>query len=146
MKGAIMTEFVFNLLESIGFHHPIHPVVTHLPMGMIMGGLLFGMASYFLKKPELARTALYCSVLALIGVFPTVLFGYMDWQHSYEGEWMFLIKLKMVLAAVLVGLLAACVKVNSKNDSVTTAGLTLYILCMLTAIGLGYSGGELLFG
>jgi uncharacterized membrane protein len=141
-----MTQFVFSLLESIGFHHPIHPIAAHLPMGMIMGLFLFGVASYFLSKPELAKTAHHCAILALIGVFPTILFGYMDWQHSYNGEWLLPIKIKMTLAIVLLILLLASVAVGSKEKSISVKRLGLYVLCMMTATGLGFFGGQLIFG
>jgi uncharacterized membrane protein len=146
MEGIIMTEFVFSLLESIGFHHPLHPVVAHLPMGMIMGMFLFGLASYFLQKPELAKTAYHCSVLALIGVFPTILFGYMDWQHSYNGEWLFPIKIKIFFAVILLILLTLSVKIGFNEKRMSTQRLILYILCMGTATGLGFFGGKLIFG
>lgn len=32
-----MTELVFKLLEIVGFTHPLHPALTHIPMGMVMG-------------------------------------------------------------------------------------------------------------
>ena len=141
-----MTEFVFKTLTSFGFNHPLHPIATHLPMGMIMGLFLFGLASYFLKKPELAKTAYHCSILGFLGVFPTILFGYMDWQHTYEGEWLLLIKIKIVLAIVLTVLLAACIVIGSKENKLSTKRLVLYILCMITATGLGYCGGQLIYG
>lgn len=141
-----MTEFVFSLLESIGFQHPIHPAITHLPMGMVMGGFLFGLAAYFFNRPELSKTAWHCSVLALLGVFPTILAGYMDWQHTLEGEWEKLIIIKMVLAFILTVLLAISVKINAKTDSVSLGSLIIYGLCLLTGIGLGFTGGELMYG
>lgn len=141
-----MTEFVFNFLESIGFYHPIHPAITHLPMGMVMGGFLFGLAGFVLKRPDLARTAWYCAVLALIGFFPTVLAGYMDWQHTYDGEWINLIKIKMGLAALLFVLLSVAVKINAETDHVSIGGLIIYALCLFTGIGLGFTGGQLMYG
>lgn len=141
-----MTDFVFSILESIGFQHPIHPAITHLPMGMVMGAFLFGLASFFLNRPELTKTAWHCAILALIGVFPTILAGYMDWQHTYEGEWLNLIKIKMVLAAVLTVLLIIAVKINAKEDTVSVLSLIIYGLCLLTGIGLGFTGGELMYG
>ncbi len=141
-----MTEFIFSILESIGFKHPIHPAITHLPMGMVMGGFLFGLAAFLFKRPELSKTAWHCAVLALIGVFPTILAGYMDWQHTYEGEWSNLIKIKMLLAFIMIIFLSASVKINAKTDSISVPGLILYALCLLTGIGLGYTGGELMYG
>jgi len=36
-----MTEGVFEFLTRIGFDHPLHPALTHIPMGMIMGAVTF---------------------------------------------------------------------------------------------------------
>lgn len=141
-----MTEFVFNLLESIGFKHPIHPAITHLPMGLVMGGFLFGLAAFVFKKPELSKTAWHCSVLALLGVFPTILAGYLDWQHTYEGEWLNLIKIKMLLAFIMIVLLSISIKINANSYSVSFKALIIYALCLFTAIGLGFTGGELMYG
>ena len=141
-----MTEFVFKILTSIGFNHPLHPIATHLPMGMVMGLFLFGMASYFFKNPELAKTAYYCAILAFIGMFPTILFGYMDWQHFYSGQWLLLIKIKIVLACVLMVLLAGFVVIGRKESTTPALRLVFYILCMMAATGLGYCGGTLVYG
>ena len=92
------------------------------------------------------KSAWHCAVLALIGVFPTIFAGYLDWQHTYEGEWSNLIKIKMFLAFLMTVLLAVAVKVNAKTDSVSFAGLIIYALCLLTGIGLGFTGGELMYG
>lgn len=141
-----MTEFFFSLLENIGFQHPVHPAITHLPMGMVMGGFLFGLAALVLNRPALAKTAWHCAVLAMIGVFPTILAGYMDWQHTYEGEWLNLIKIKMLLALAMIIFLSAALKINAKTDSITLAGVIAYGLCLLTGIALGFTGGELMYG
>ena len=127
-----MTEFVYKILEQIGFNHPLHPIATHLPIGMVLGLFLFGAASYFLKKPELAKTAYHCSILGFVGVFPTILFGYMDWQHSYGGQWIVLIKIKIVLAVVLLLLLSACIIIGRKESRLSQSG---------TSVGAGVSIG-----
>lgn len=141
-----MTEFIFRTLSDIGFSHPLHPVLTHLPMGMVMGMFIFGMASFFLKKPDLGKTAYHCSLLAIFGVFPTIFFGYLDWQHSYMGQWLFPIKIKMFLSVVLILLLSASVTIGGKEKITSITRLILYTLCMITATGLGFLGGELVFG
>ncbi len=37
-----MTEVIFGFLNSIGFTHPLHPAFTHIPMGMVIGAVVFG--------------------------------------------------------------------------------------------------------
>ncbi len=141
-----MLESVYELLRSVGFFHPIHPAITHIPMGMIIGGFVFALGGKFLHKVAFSDTAYYCYCLALIFVVPTILTGYMDWQVLQEGKWIFLIKLKMVLASILCILLVIIARVGIKRRENEILLLILYGLCLITATGLGFSGGELLYG
>ena len=54
-----MIEFTYKLLESVGFTHPLHPAITHIPMGMIMGGVIFTAYSIISKKTDFMKTAEY---------------------------------------------------------------------------------------
>lgn len=141
-----MTATVFRLLEAIGFTHPVHPALTHLPMGMAMGCILFGIAALFLRRISLEETAHHCAILGLIGVPPTMLAGYLDWQHSWEGEWIFWIQLKIVLGFLLFFLFLWAVWEGRKDPRRTRLLMAIYGLCLLCAIGLGFSGGELMYG
>ena len=141
-----MTEIVFEFLGKIGFTHPVHPAFTHIPMGMVIGAVIFRLASFLPRLKSLARTGYHCVILALIGVGPTVLTGYLDWQHRYAGSWEFLIVLKMILAGVLtVLLLITAVKDDPENRRLDKH-TGLYVLMALVSVGLGFSGGELMFG
>ena len=141
-----MIETVYELLSKVGFHHPLHPAFTHIPMGMVMGAVVFRFASFLPKLKMLAKTGYHCVILGLLGLFPTVVTGIMDWQHRYGGEWESLIIIKMVLAALLcAALIVVMLKddcENRKFDWITG----LYFLLILMAVGLGYSGGDLVFG
>jgi uncharacterized membrane protein len=141
-----MTEVIFGFLNSIGFTHPLHPAFTHIPMGMVIGAVVFRLASFLPRMKLLAKTGYHCVILGLLGIFPTIFTGYLDWQHRFGGTWEFLIVLKMVLAAVLTALLLlTAIKDDPENrrfDRVTGW----YVLMVLVAVGLGFSGGELQYG
>ncbi len=141
-----MTEIIFEFLGKIGFTHPVHPAFTHIPMGMVIGAVVFRLASFLPRLKVLAKTGYHCVILALIGVGPTIFTGYLDWQHRYGGNWEFLIVLKMILAAVLTVLLI----ITAIKDDPENPGLDkrtgFYLLMALVSVGLGYSGGELMFG
>ena len=77
-----MTESIFEFLNNIGFTHPVHPALTHIPMGMVMGAVIFRLVSFIPKLRFLAKTGYHCVVLGLIGVFPTAFAGYLDWQAA----------------------------------------------------------------
>lgn len=139
-----MIEFIYSVLSAIGFNHPLHPVVTHIPMGMIIGAFIFYAASF--RWDVLSKTANHCIVLAFIFLPPTVLFGYMDWQHRYTGFMSSIILMKIILALLLFVLLAVEVYLirTDRNSRKLTA--VLYTLNLITAVGLGFLGGQLIFG
>jgi len=141
-----MTEIIFDFLNKVGFTHPLHPAMTHIPMGMVMGAVIFRMVSFLPKLKFLARTGYHCIILGLLGVFPTAFSGYLDWQHTFKGEWEFLIVLKMVLAVVLTVLLATIAITDDPETPRFDKKTLFYLLIILLAIGLGFSGGELQYG
>lgn len=142
-----MTEMIFEFLAKIGFTHPLHPAMTHIPMGMALGAFVFRLVSFLPRLQVLAKTAYHCIILGLIGIIPTVFAGYLDWQHRFEAQWEGLIVLKMVLAGVLaIIMLAIAIMDDPENRKFFDKRTGFYILIVLVAIGLGYSGGELTYG
>ncbi len=139
-----MIEFIYSTLAAIGFKHPLHPVMTHIPMGMIIGAFMFQIASF--KWDELSKTAHHCLTLALIFLPPTILFGYMDWQHRYAGYLSSIILTKIILAPVLLMLLSVTVYFYRKGILSKKVLTALYILNLLTATAMGFLGGMLVFG
>ena len=139
-----MIESVYRLAAALGYTHPLHPAVTHIPMGMIIGGFIFRLASY--KWEELTKTAYYCFVLALISAPFTAILGFMDWQHRLFGKMSNDIMAKFVLTGGLLALLSITVYLSHKGTYSKRLITILYILCLLTAGGLGFVGGELAYG
>lgn len=140
-----MIESLYTILEKIGFSHPLHPMVTHVPMGMIIGMVVFSFLGLIWQNKQLEKTAYHCSVLAFVGVFPVIAAGVTDWLQFMEGQWITFIIIKMILAALLTIFLAFSIIQKRKEGKPGTIFL-LYLLCLACAGGLGYSGGELIFG
>ena len=140
-----MIESVYALLAKVGFTHPLHPALTHIPMGMVMGCFFFGFLAWYAKKSDFLKTCLHCSVLALIFTVPTIVAGIFDWQHRYGGRYETLIVIKMILAAVLTGLLGYSIVLN-RQGAETKKLFLIYALCLACAVGLGFSGGQLVYG
>ncbi len=138
-----MLELIYNSLAAIGFTHPLHPAVTHIPMGMAMGAFFFQLASY--KKEELAKSANYCLILALIFIPVTALLGIMDWQHRYLGKTSNLIIAKIVLAISLTAIITLTIYLYQKKKAGYNLMTVLYFITMLNAIPLGFIGGKLIF-
>jgi len=141
-----MSDFVYTILQRIGYPHPIHPPLAHLPIGLIMAAFLFSLAAMALKRDSLANTARHCVLLALIALPFTAGAGLLDWQHFYGGAWLFPIRMKMILAGVLLLLLAIAAVGTSPKVSRTRNPLAIYILCMVTVTAIGFFGGELVYG
>jgi uncharacterized membrane protein len=138
-------DFVYQWLSELGYTHPIHPPMTYIPLGMVMGALVFRLCTLFLRQPKYTITARHCITLAFIGVLPTILLGYMDWQHYYGGAWMPAITMKIILATVLTFLLLVTVLLHIKLRPGALVLLIMYFLAFLNIVGLGYYGGELVF-
>jgi len=141
-----MITFLYNTLAKVGYTHPIHPPVTHLTVGMVIGAFLFGIVAWKLRHQALAKTAHHCIILAIVALFPTVLSGLMDWQHYYAGGWLFAIKMKLGLAVLLFILLVFALSAGYKAETVSKSAVILYALCLVNVTAIGYFGGELVFG
>jgi uncharacterized membrane protein len=140
-----MIEHLYRLLDTIGYLHPLHPAVTHIPVGLVFGALLLSFASLVFRHEETAKAARYSAAIAFIFFFPTVLLGYMDWQHYYAGGWLHPIKIKIVLAIALFLLLCASLIFNRKTGTIPRIVAVAYGLSFLITVGLGYFGGQLVY-
>ena len=141
-----MIESIYQILAKIGFTHPLHPPATHLPVGLIFGGFVFALIAWIFNRKTLAQTARHCFSLALVMAVVTILLGLMDWQHRFGGAYLFEIKMKLVLAGILLFLLLVAVVYVALSGTFTKILVVIYALCLLAVIGLGYYGGELVYG
>jgi uncharacterized membrane protein len=139
-------DFLYQALNGIGYTHPVHPALNHVPMGIVIGALVFGVTGFLFRRRALEVTARHCILLALIAVFPTIFLGYMDWQYYHAGNWMFPIKMKITLSAILVMLLVITVFLYGKSGPASGRVLILYAFCFLTVVVIGYYGGEIVYG
>ena len=144
-KENSMVESLYTFLANVGFSHPLHPMLTHIPMGMIIGMVVFSLTGLVTRNNVFNQTAFHCSVVALLAVVPVIVAGFLDWLHFQEGSWNTLIIIKMILGTLLTVLLAASVVFKRKGASPSRM-LLFYFLCLACAGGLGYSGGELVYG
>ena len=140
-----MTSLIYDFLTRIGYHHPLHPPMTHLPVGLVMGAAILALVATWRHNSAWEACARRCLLIALAGLLPTVLTGLLDWQHFYGGAWILPIQIKMGLAAALLILLTLAI---TRRQSMETAGrpfLILALLALFTVTGLGYFGGELVY-
>lgn len=138
-------ERLYQLLDAVGYVHPLHPSITHIPVGLVIGAFLLGAISFLFRHKMTARAAHYCTIIAFIFIFPTVLLGYMDWQHFFAGGWLQPIKIKLVLAGVLL-ILTFIALVAGRGGETTSRGVAvMYTLCLVTVLALGFFGGQLVY-
>lgn len=141
-----MIEALYQVIEKVGYTHPIHPPLTHMPGGLAVGALILGLLAALFRRYAFAVSARHCLAIALVFVFPTIFFGYTDWVHYYDGIWTFPIKIKFALSGALVVLLITGIYLNYREGSSMKTILTVYFLTVLAVAGLGYYGGSLVFG
>ena len=141
-----MFDPVYEFLGKLGYTHPIHPTEVHMPIGLVVASLVFIYTAMIFRRHNLEQTVRHCILLAFIWIFPTMLFGYMDWQHFYAGAWLFPIKVKLATAVVLTVLLLLAVIVARQRGPASKLAVALYTLCFLAVVVLGYFGGQLVYG
>jgi len=140
-----MVDFLYGTLEAVGFTHPLHPALVHIPMGMVIGCFFFTLVTLVWKKEVYIKTSLHCSVIAAIFILPSIIAGFLDWLYFFNGTWSALIIIKMILATILTGLLLYSIRMNMQGAPVKNLFIV-YALCLACAGGLGFSGGELVYG
>jgi uncharacterized membrane protein len=140
-----MFDWVYRFLESIGYPHPIHPAETHLPIGTIVAAFFFAWIAFFFRRPRLALTARHCIIFAFIFVFPTMLFGFMDWQHFFGGAWLTPIRIKLTLAPALAIVLFLAILLGGKFGAESRIVLAVYTVCLCMVVVIGFMGGNLVY-
>jgi len=141
-----MIETLYSLLNRIGFTDPLHALIVHMPMGLVIGAFLMFLIAVFLGRKNLILTARHVAIMAFVFVFPTILFGVFDWLHFFKGALIQPIKVKMVLASIVLVVLGAGIVLGSGIRVGTAAMASLYAAAFLSVVGLGYFGAKLVYG
>jgi uncharacterized membrane protein len=141
-----MAASLYGFLSGLGYTHPLHPLFVHVTVGLVVAAFIFGITSVFFHKEALSRSAHYSIILALVFWVPSLVFGLGDWYHFYGGVRIFPIMAKLVLAPILLVLLVAAMVFGFRRARGLGTVRFLYTLTLLTAIGIGFFGGELVYG
>ena len=140
-----MIDWLYQFLSGMGFSHPVHPILTHVVIGNVIAALIFGVMGVYSKNKIIGRASYFATVLAFVSLVPVIFFGITDWQYFYVGAWLIPIKIKIVLTVILTVILFVAVVDGWNDDGATPRGTLLSFLCVLTVIGLGYYGGDLVY-
>lgn len=141
-----MIDDLFAFLSKIGFKEPLHPPITHMPIGLVIGAFVFLLVALFFKRTNFVITVRHVSVLAFIFAFPTILFGVIDWIHFYNAVMYTPIIIKMVLAIVLLLVLGTGIIVGSEKKFHALPMAALAFLAVACAVALGYFGSGIIYG
>lgn len=140
-----MINAFYDILNRLGYHHPIHPTEVHMPIGLVVGAFVFAVFAIIFRRRNLTLTPWHCIILAFIWIFPTMILGLMDWQHFYAGAWILPIKVKITTAPVLAILLGLSVFLGKTYGPTSLKVLPVYFLCLCAVTVLGYFGGQLTY-
>lgn len=140
-----MIDHLYHFLDNLGYFHPLHPALTHIPVGLTFGAFFLSILGLIFHREDMAKSARYVSLIALILLAPTILMGYMDWVHYFAGGWLQPIKIKIILAAVFLLLLCLAQIFSRKEPATSGKVVVTYALCFAATIGLGYFGGQIVY-
>lgn len=141
-----MIDSLYQLLAKVGYTDPLHAPVTHFPIGLGIGALIFFLVAILFSRKQLVLTARHAAILAFLFVFPTILFGVFDWLHFYKGVLLPAIQYKIVLASVVLVVLAVSIIVGSEVKLHKISLVVTYAVAFVAFVGLGWFGGRLVPG
>jgi mono/diheme cytochrome c family protein len=141
-----MVDALYSLLNAVGFKDPLHALIVHMPMGLVIGAFLLVLIAILFNKSKLMLTARHISILAFVFVFPTILFGVFDWLHFFKGAMIPAIRFKIILASAVLVILGTGIIVGSGVKVKTVPVAVISALAFVAVVGLGYFGGGLVYG
>jgi hypothetical protein len=141
-----MIDQLYALLGKAGFTEPLHSPITHMPIGLTVGALIFFIVAIVFRKRTMVLTARHVAILAFIFVFPTILLGVIDWIHFYNATLFTPIMIKMALAAILLIILATVIILGSELKLYTITMAIMYALAFIAVMALGYFGSGIIYG
>ncbi len=142
-----MDQLFYGLLGSVGFNHPLHPVLITMVVGPVIASFLFAAMAFLFKKPAFYKTSRQLTVIGFIFWFPTVAVGIIDWVHFYGASpKMAEITIKLILAAVLFVVLLGNILLFRKDNDRPVVTLVLTLAGTVLVSALGFFGGNIVFG
>lgn len=133
-----------DLLNGVWLGHPLHPVLTDVPIGAwTMAILLDWMPGRAREDAGLARAADAAVGLGLAGAVGSAVTGLTDWSDTYGRPRK--VGVGHALGNVAATLLFTASFVARKRRD-REAGRTLALLGYLVSLGAAYLGGHLVFG
>lgn len=133
------------------FDHPLHPMIVHFPIALLITSVLFDAASHIFKRDSLRDGALWLLILGLVGGIAATIAG--DWAEEAAekaGIAESLIETHETLAFITMGIFGLLFlwRLFLRNQF-TGQLLAMYLLIATVGIGTltatGYYGGDLVY-
>ncbi len=142
-----LSKLFYEPFSALGYGHPLHPVFVHLTIGTVTAAFIFSYVAWLFKKPALYATAAHTSVLAFVSFLFTAAIGFLDWQRpEYLHAWGVNIEMKFILSFAMFLLLLGLLLSNRRAGRDSPLSRALYLLAFLSAVGLGFFGGNIVYG
>ena len=141
-----MIDDFYHMLEHIGYDHPLHPAIVHVPVGIVVALFLLSLVSRVFKRDLLPPAAYFpLLVLAFLSALASALLGYADWLYFYQGVMIAPILVKLIITGFLLLLLVGGIFLARRRPGAKGALLAVGLFCLLAVTALGYFGGDLVF-
>ena len=54
-EESTMIDAIYGFLQGLGYGHPLHPPLTHLPMGLVIASFVFAVLSLLISQRRCCR-------------------------------------------------------------------------------------------
>jgi nitrite reductase/ring-hydroxylating ferredoxin subunit/uncharacterized membrane protein len=130
-----------NALHGVWLGHPLHPVLTDIPIGAWTTALALDAASH--GDPGMRRAATFAMGVGLAGALGSAITGLTDWSETDgESRRVGLIHGLLNLTATTLFATAFALRRKDSHDGAMQCAWTGYAI----ALGAAYLGGDLVYG
>ena len=141
--GGPLGRRLKNFLHGTWLGHPLHPVLTDIPIGAWTTALVLDGLEVATRRTAFGRSAKTAITVGLIGAVGAALTGVTDWQHT-EQRARRLGLLHGVLNTVAAALYTTSLVQRQRQQR--SAGRWWALLGFVVANGAAYLGGDLVYG
>lgn len=142
-----MIDLIYEVLETIGYPKPLHPSMTHVSVGLVVAIFILALIAVLFRRHMLSPSAYRrLLILTLIFALVAIFTGFTDWQHFYGGAWLIPIQIKVALSGLVLVFLLLGLFYGIRSGGESKKSVLIYVICLLSVIGLGYFGGDLIWG
>jgi len=75
-----------NFLNGQWLEHPLHPVLTDVPIGAWLIAIVFDLAALILHVPNLGVASGMATGLGVLGALAAIVTGFLDWEDVNPRE------------------------------------------------------------